>query len=175
MIGCFRLNVNNPRAMEVQRMKNKSAMIVSVAFGLLLVAGLVYAHHSDSVFDQEKLVTLTGTVTRFVFANPHTQIYLEVEDGKGNVEEWVITGGALGSMRRVGWTHNTIKPGEILTISGFKYWDQRPIMIHVKLTRANGDEILPSQSEERRLAGFLGKVGVKTIETLPTNLHIRVN
>jgi len=156
-------------------MKDRRMVVLGLVFGILLIAGRGFAHHSDSVFDQEKLVTITGTVTKFVFANPHTQIYLNVEDGKGEVVEWVVTGGALGSMRRVGWSHNTVKPGEVLTISGFKYWDQRPIMIHVKLTRANGEEIVISQSEERRLAGFLEKAGAKSIEALPANLHIRVN
>jgi hypothetical protein len=98
-----------------------------------------------------------------------------VADAKGNVTEWTITGGALGSMRKVGWTHNTIKPGEELIISGFQYWDQRPIMIHVVLHRANGEEIAPSESEVRRLAGFLEKAGAKSIETLPASHHVKVN
>ena len=156
-------------------MKNRLPCILAATFGLILISDRVFAHHSDSVFDQDRLVTVTGTVTKFVFANPHTQIYMNVTDEQGNTTEWIVTGGALGSMRRVGWTYNTIKLGEILTISGFKYWDQRPIMIHVKLTRANGDEITPSQSEQRRLADFLKRVAANGIDTLPPNLHIRIN
>jgi len=63
----------------------------------------------------------------------------------------------------------------VLTITGFQYWDQRPIMIHATLTRSNGEEITPSESEVRRLASFLEKVGAKSIETLPANLHVHVN
>jgi hypothetical protein len=146
-----------------------------MTLALLTVATAALAHHSDSVFDQEKLVTIKGTVTKFVFTNPHTQIYLNVTDSKGNVAEWTVTGGALGSMKKIGWTHNTIKPGEELIISGFQYWDQRPIMIHVVLHRANGEEITASESEVRRLAGFLEKFGAKSIETLPASHHVKIN
>lgn len=148
---------------------------LGMILGLLMMASSSFAHHSDSVFDQDRMVTITGTVTKFVFANPHTQIYLHVTDAKGNVVEWTITGGALGSMKQVGWTHNTIKPGEVLTINGFQYWDQRPIMIHVTLTRANGEEIRPSESEVRRLANFLEKSGAKSIDTLPSSHHVKIN
>jgi hypothetical protein len=148
---------------------------VAAALALLTISSLALAHHSDSVFDQEKLVTIKGTVTRFVFNNPHTQIHMSVTDAKGNTTEWVVTGGALGSMRKVGWTHNIIKPGEELTVSGFQYWDQRPIMIHVLLHRANGEEIAPSESEVRRLASFLEKAGAKSVEALPASRHVRVN
>ena len=156
-------------------MKNKVLVVLSVTVGLLMVSGRLLAHHSDSVFDQDKLVTITGTVTRFLLANPHSRIYMSVEDKSGNVEDWVITGGSLGSMKKVGWTRKFIKAGEELTISGFQYWDTRNIMIHIKITRANGEEIPTSQSEVRRVARFLEKVGVNSIEDLPANLHLRVN
>ena len=159
----------------MQHHQNRLTALIAMSLGLLVIANGLFAHHSDSVFDQEKLVTIKGTVTKFLFTNPHAQIYLNVTDAKGNVVEWIVTGGALGSMRKVGWTHNTIKPGEELTISGFQYWDQRPIMIHVLLHRASGEEIAPSESEVRRLEGFLEKVGVKSVEDLPASHHVRVN
>ena len=154
---------------------NKSVVPLGIILSLFMMASSMLAHHSDSVFDQERMVTVTGTVTKFVFANPHTLIYLNVTDAKGNVVEWTITGGALGSMKKVGWTHNTIKPGEVLTINGFQYWDHRPIMIHVTLTRANGEEIPPSESEVRRLANFLERAGAKSIDTLPASHHVKIN
>ena len=138
-------------------MKDKVSAVLSVTVGLLLVSGPMFAHHSDSVFDQDRLVTITGTVTRFEFRNPHTRIYMDVKNEEGNIEKWIVTGGALGSMRKVGWTHDIIKPGEQLTISGFQYWNGRKIMIHVKLVRANGEEIPPSESEIARLKRFLDR------------------
>ena len=155
-------------------MKNKVLAVVSVTLGFFMVSDALFAHHSDSVFDQDRLITIIGTVTRYRFANPHTRIYMDVKDDKGNVEPWIITGGALGSMSKVGWTHRTIKPGEELTISGFQYWDGRKVMIHVKLTRANGEEIPTSESEVRRLARFLEKFGARTVEDLSPNIHLRV-
>ena len=155
-------------------MKNRWKVLF-MSLAILIISGRAFAHHSDSVFDQERMITITGTVTKFVFANPHTQIYLNVTDAKGNVVEWTVTGGALGSMKKVGWTHNTIKPGEVVTINGFQYWDQRPIMIHVTLTRANGEEIVSSESEVRRLANFLEKAVAKSIDTLPANHHVKIN
>lgn len=156
-------------------MENTVFVRLSVMVGLTILSGPMFAHHSDSVFDQDKLITITGTVTKFEFSNPHTRIYMDVESKNGNVEPWILTGGALGSMRIVGWTNKTIRPGEKLTVSGFQYWDGKKVMIHVDITRADGEKVIDCESSQRRIAGFLHRAGVKSIEDLPANLHVRLN
>lgn len=156
-------------------MQNRVFVRWSATAWLILFSSSLFAHHSDSVFDQEKLVTITGNVTKFEFSNPHTRIHMDVEDKNGKVEPWVLTGGALGSMRIVGWTSRTIQRGEKLTVSGFQYWDGQKIMIHVDITRENGEKVIDCESSQRRIAGFLHRAGAKSIAELAPNFHVRLN
>ena len=64
-----------------------------------------------------------------------------MEDDKGNLTEWIVTGGPPAEMRRIGWHSKMFKPGEQLTVSGLAYRDGRPIMIRMKIVRANGEEV----------------------------------
>lgn len=121
-------------------MKNKLLIVWSVTVGLLIVSGPVFAHHSDAVFDKVHMVTITGTVTRHAFINPHDRIYLNVEEDDGNVQEWIVTGGSPPAMRRLGWHRKMFQIGEQLTVSGFRYRDGRRIMLRSKIVRANGEE-----------------------------------
>lgn len=139
--------------------KGQVLAIVSVAVGLLMVPDRVLAHHSDAVNDQTRVVTITGTVTKVVFADPHAQIHLEVKDDKGNVAQWVCTGGGPSALRKVGWSSMTIKAGEQLTITGFPYKDGRTILLWLKLVRADGEVIPLSIGETERLARFLAIYG----------------
>lgn len=139
--------------------KRQVLAIASAAVGLLMSQDRLFAHHSDAVNDQTRVVTITGTVTKVVFADPHAQVHLEVSDDKGNVEQWVCTGGGPSALRKVGWSSMTIKAGEQLTITGFPYKDGRKILLWLKLVRANGDVIPLSVGETERLARFLAIYG----------------
>src|SRR5438874_7694770 len=114
---------------------------------LLMIPGRIFGHHSDSVYDQEHLTTITGTVTQFEFVNPHQLIHLDVKDPGGKVEQWVVLGGAPNQMRRLGWNSESVKPGEQLTVTGFRFRDGRSVMLHLKIVRANGDELRLSDVE----------------------------
>ena len=124
------------------------------AFFFLLISVSALAHHSDSVFNQDHLVTVAGTVTAFDFTNPHTVIHLDVKGANGNVVPWIVTGGPPNHMTRSGWKQNMFKVGEQLTISGFQYNDGRQIMLQIKIVRANGESVEMSESETNRLKNF---------------------
>ena len=140
-------------------MKNRLWTGLSVIVGLFLAPHSMPAHHSNAVFDHERLTVITGTVTRFAFINPHAQIYLNVEDNKGKVVEWTVTGTTPSAMRRLGWTSNMFKPGEQLTITGMAYRDGRPIMINLKIVRANDEEVRIGATEQGFYDAFLKKYG----------------
>jgi hypothetical protein len=140
-------------------MKNQVLDVLSVTVGLLMVSGPIYAHHSDSVNDMNRVVTVTGTVTRFDFTNPHERIYLDAKDANGNAEQWIATGGGPSAMRRIGWNKGTFKPGDQLTITGFPFQDGRKIMLHVKIVRGSGEEVPSSDGEKGRLDRLLARQG----------------
>jgi hypothetical protein len=88
------------------------------AFCLLtLGVPVVLAHHGNSAYDEKDPITLKGTVTEFDFVNPHSQIYLDVKDDKGNVVHWAIESQSPGIMVKNDWTRHTLKPGDEITIT----------------------------------------------------------
>jgi DNA/RNA endonuclease YhcR with UshA esterase domain len=76
------------------------------------------AHHSTSMYDMENPVTVTGTVKRFEWTNPHAFLFVEVKDKDGQVEEWEIEMMSLNHLRSYGWLRDTVKPGDVISCTG---------------------------------------------------------
>lgn len=94
---------------------------VAAAVVILVASGTVNAHHSFAMFDQDKLVTLKGSVAEWYWINPHGHIILKVDAGPGVdpkfVGEWDIECASTNIMRLQGWSSTTLKPGDQVTIS----------------------------------------------------------
>jgi len=87
--------------------------------GLLAIGSApVLAHHSTAMYNMANPVTVTGTVTRFEWTNPHAFVYVNVKDESGKIVEWEVEMISLNHLRSYGWTHNTIKPGDSITCTG---------------------------------------------------------
>jgi hypothetical protein len=77
------------------------------------------AHHSFSAeFDANQPLKFTGTVTKVEWVNPHAWLYIDVKDETGKVTNWGWEMGSPNSLLRLGWTRNSLKPGEVVTIEG---------------------------------------------------------
>jgi hypothetical protein len=96
-------------------MKRTIALLVITA-AVLLAAQTLFAHHSASMFDPEKVKELTGTIKEFQWKNPHVWIQLNVQSASGAKEEWSIEGGGPNSLSRQGWRPTTFKPGDPVVI-----------------------------------------------------------
>ena len=88
-------------------------LIVSV----LAVCGPLWAHHGNSAYDEEHWITISGTVTEFVWSNPHCEIFMDVKDDKGAVVNWAIESQSPGILRRNDWTRTSVKPGDHITVN----------------------------------------------------------
>lgn len=122
-------------------MNSKQIVVIVVLVGLLMVSSPMFAHHSMAMYDRSREVTFQGTVTKFRFINPHTQILFAVEDGNGNVDQWMSFSPSPNRMRReAGWNRKTIKPGDRIAISGYIARDGRKIMSTLKII-LNGKEL----------------------------------
>jgi len=121
--------------------------------GVLATASPSTAHHADTIYDKERLVTLVGVVAQFEFKNPHNLIYLDVQD-RGILRRWAIYGAAPVALARVGWNQETIRVGEQLTITGFRRKDGRRGLLHLKIARANGEPVPMGEAEEEYLEKF---------------------
>jgi hypothetical protein len=83
---------------------------------LLLSAGALFAHHGNSAYDETARVSIKGTVTEFIWTNPHSQIYLDVKDKSGKIVHWGVETNSPGILGRAGWTRHSLKPGDEVTI-----------------------------------------------------------
>lgn len=98
-------------------------MKVSLLCGLAVVLGLAaipaLAHHSFAAeYDAAKPVTLTGTVTKVEWMNPHARFYIDVKDEGGKVTNWELELGSPNGLMRRGWTRHSMKEGDTVTVNG---------------------------------------------------------
>ncbi len=86
---------------------------------LLISLVAMLAHHSFAAEYGSKLITLNGTIIRFVWMNPHTRIYIDVTNASGVVTKWECEGSAPGGLLSNGWSKGSLKPGDHVAIEGF--------------------------------------------------------
>ena len=92
----------------------------------LLVASLVsavpflHAHHGLAQFDTTHVVSLQGIVTGFEWINPHAVIHADMKDDQGKTASWALELGSLAMLSRHGWSRESLKPGDHITVYGFR-------------------------------------------------------
>jgi uncharacterized protein DUF6152 len=126
----------------------ESRLAISISFLALLAmsSAPVMAHHGSQGYDlNAPRKTLKGTVSRFAWENPHAQIYLEVKDDKGNVQNWAMELNNPGNLVTLGWTHSSIKAGDEVTVTFYPGKEGRPIGICVDVFYADGRKLHSSQ------------------------------
>jgi hypothetical protein len=96
-------------------MRNRLTTIILAGFALLIVVAPVFAHHGNASYDG-KTVTIKGTVTAWLWANPHTFLKLDVTDDDGKVVHWVCENQAPSTLVNFGFTAKTFKPGDMVTV-----------------------------------------------------------
>jgi hypothetical protein len=114
-------------------------ILMSLAVVAALGGGALSAHHSFAVFfDDTKTIEISGSVTEFRFSNPHAIISLEVKNKAGMVEAWKAETNAVTLMKRRGWTKDSLKAGEVVTIDGWPSRDGANYMRMRTIKKADG-------------------------------------
>jgi hypothetical protein len=109
-------------------MNTKAWKFVAFAVVLSAVAAPLWAHHGDAGRYDENLVTLNGSVVELQMINPHSIIVLDVAEG-GKTTRWQAEmGGPNALARGFGWTRNTLKPGDKITLIGRRVKSGAPYM-----------------------------------------------
>ena len=124
-------------------MHKRLVTFVALAISLLAMCTTAFAHHGTAAYDENNPVTLKGTVTEFVWANPHCLIKFSVQDGKGNSVNWVSEALSPGKLARDGWTRNILKPGDKITITVSPAKDGKPIGFLRLLVLPDGRQLGP--------------------------------
>lgn len=129
-------------------MKNRVVHVLGAMLALLSAGGQVSAHHGSANYDMSKSVSVKGTVTQFDFINPHSAIHLEAKDDKGNAEPWLIEADSPNNLARAGWSRESLKPGDRITVVGNRLKDGSKVMRLQKVIFADGKELKPREGDE---------------------------
>ena len=90
--------------------------ILAVLAAVLTVINPMLAHHGTAAYDLGKSMVLKGTVTSFLWENPHVELDWDVKDDNGNSQHWTVELTSPGMLTRSGWHHDSVKPGDQVTV-----------------------------------------------------------
>jgi len=129
-------------------MRAKLAVVIA-GVALLAASAPAIAHHSFAAeFDAAKPIKLTGTVTKVEWMNPHTYFYIDVTDEAGKVQNWGLEMGSPNGLMRQGWTRNSMKIGDVVTVEGSRAKDGSFIGNARSVTLTNGQKLFAGSSQQ---------------------------
>jgi Family of unknown function (DUF6152) len=118
-------------------MKRAFKFISLLSLGFLS-SGLLFAHHGSSAFDTGKKLTLAGTVTEWFWANPHCFLKFDAKNENGEVVHWVAETSNPPDMANLGWTKQSFKPGDEVTVTVEPVKNGRPAGRVLQVTFSDG-------------------------------------
>ena len=132
----------------VMKMMNQRLAWLALVAGLWFPAPITAHHWAEAQYDSQKVVTMTGTVTRMDWFNPHTHFYLDVKDGAGKVTNWIFEMGSPNGMHHLGWNRTTLKPGDVITVTGYLARDGTPMANARSVILSDRRKLLAAASED---------------------------
>jgi Family of unknown function (DUF6152) len=150
-------------------MTRKLGVHVFVTLGLLTMCIPIFAHHGTAgAYDYTHRITTKATVTKYIFSNPHVQIYFTLKNDKGEEQTWGVETASPGNMLAAGWTKNTFKPGDQISVSFVPAKNDRTFGICPRFVLPDG-EILGSSR-----CNFGGGLVVSTLPVKPGYTAVEV-
>jgi hypothetical protein len=124
-------------------MENKRLALLIGTIAFLLGSAPVLAHHGRSNYDVTNTATVKGTVTEFEWVNPHALIHFDVAGENGAVEKWIGETNSPNTLSRQGWSKNTVKTGDQVTLVGHRVKGGGNYINFSKIVFADGHELNP--------------------------------
>lgn len=115
---------------------------LSLLFGATLASVAAFAHHNPAAhYIVDERVEIDGVVTEFRAVNPHSRIYFDVTNERGEAEHWMAEGDSIINLRRAGWTTDEFKPGDRIHILGRPSRNGSRLVEWTFITRPDGSEV----------------------------------
>ena len=115
--------------------------------GFLLWSVTLHAHHSFTAeYDATKSIQVTGTVTKVEWTNPHARFYVDVKDESGRIINWNFELGSIPVLARLGWTRDSLKIGDQITVEGYLAKDGSKMANARSATLADGRKVFAGSS-----------------------------
>lgn len=128
-------------------MKSSPLFVLAVAFTLIATVVPVYAHHAFAAeYDRNKPITITGTVTKLEWLNPHARFYIDTKDDTGKIVNWDFELASPNGLMRRGWTRNSLKPGDVVTVTGYRAKSGLPVGNAGSVVLADGKKVFAGSS-----------------------------
>jgi hypothetical protein len=122
-------------------LKGKFLMVLALGIGVSIVSLPLFAHHGNAAYDTGKSVTVKGTVTRWVWSNPHCILQLDVTDDHGQVVQWTTETENPSSMIHFGWTMQSVKVGDQVTVTVIPVKNGRPVGRIIEVVLSDGQKL----------------------------------
>jgi hypothetical protein len=123
--------------------RTKLGTISLLVVGFMAASLPLLAHHGNAAYDTAKTVTVKGTVTDYIWANPHVFLKLDAKDESGNTLHWVIEGQNAVTQATAGWTNATFKAGDQVIVDVTPAKNGRPIGRFKGRIEINGQQFKP--------------------------------
>ena len=128
-------------------MKRSDPPALAAVF-LLLVCVPLFAHHGAASYETSKMTTLKGTITNIQWMNPHAEIDIEVNETSGKAEKYVVESVSPLGLSRLGWTKDSLKPGDQITVTGNLSKNGTHILRLKKIVFPGGKELTLQNGED---------------------------
>jgi Family of unknown function (DUF6152) len=130
-------------------MKSRILSVLAVS-GALMIPGIpLLAHHSFAAeYDSNKPVSLTGAVTKVEWTNPHVRFYIDVKDASGTTANWEFELGSPNGLMRKGWTRNSLKEGDKISVDGYLAKDGAHLANARTVALADGRKVFAGAADD---------------------------
>lgn len=125
---------------------NARRMLVCGAIAFAALGAALPAHHSTAVYQDVSIVLKNATMKSLFWGNPHTLLTFDVKDADGSIATWSAESGSATSLSRIGWTRNSLKAGDAVTIELFPARNGARVGRLAKVILSDGRELLDSLS-----------------------------
>jgi hypothetical protein len=137
--------------MEVIAMRSKVTAVLALAIGIVTLSVPLLAHHGTAAFENDKKVTVKGTVTEWLWSNPHCLLQFDVKGDDGKVVHWVGETQNPVSMTNVGWSKAAIKAGDEVTVTILQVKNGLPLGRVVSVALPNGKTLISGEGASREV------------------------